>query len=925
MKKTIYSIYLIIGLCAIAFSAWGQVNQPVYGQNITVQVTDLQKFYDMGGSANTAPDCQETDMINDCWSKVTLCSGGNIVCVTFNSMTFNAGGYDNLIVRDGDALGNILGNTTLNASGIFPDGTTFTSSAPSGCLTFEFHANSIGLAGDWDATIRVKTTGRDDNSPPCNLVCNDHVNASMPASPGINQGGCMKTFYAEDFLQNPSNCTYTVELSYPYGTNNPSQTVGNVKQKNAVDRSQLGYTFVYSVKAPDGNSCWGYVTVEDKAPPQAFCWNRDITCYQVGIINDERFLNQIVDNCGEPGASKIERLTFKTLGTGCDSVYIAKVYRTIRTWDNWGNTGTCDDTLSVTRDSLKNIKCADLVAAECYVECTFTNNSNKSVTLKINFSTDVNLVFDKTATLNLAEGMYDVKYYPTPEFLLFIKSCVTVTDSDPKDGLTLIVPYIKDKVWYPVVNPTSGTVTCESRDSCVPMYPNGRTGLCKTTIGYWDKPLSICGENGFKIRREWRIADWCTGRDTVCVQYIKVEDTKAPVYRTKDGTQLDVAGNKILTIRGVASAHDCYATVSLPEPGVKDCNKVDHSYIIHYQDAGHPGKEVVLSGALPGSVKLPASSYGGCYTVDVRSVDKCYHDTTTTFTVCIEDITPPTPICIEYTQTTVDPATCWARVYAQDLDQGSRDNCCNVLHFAVAHMDSIDYYTNAWTSYWNTTCSADYWKYKDKYDKFLSDYINCFVFKDYIDLTECGTNQVVLRVYEACGVPRYDPHIFPCSEHDWYTYNTTKLCRAWHNYTFFHKDGKKTCTAKPTPTWCRTDWEAWMTKAQDASKYKGGFPTNTPGSRGNNCNARSTQLFNTFYIGGTDGCAIDYLSDCVFYFPRIVVPNGTEAYAPGNRCSDFLYNDCMVNILVDDKTPPVCERPDDIFWYCDGVSDTEGG
>ncbi|MBK9677922.1 MAG: hypothetical protein IPO69_03425 [Saprospiraceae bacterium] len=63
-------------------------------------------------------------------------------------------------------------------------------------------------------------------------------------------------------------------------------------------------------------------------------------------------------------------MTFKTLGTGCDSVYIAKVYRTIRTWDNWGNTGTCDDTLSVTRDSLKNIKCADLVAAECYVECT---------------------------------------------------------------------------------------------------------------------------------------------------------------------------------------------------------------------------------------------------------------------------------------------------------------------------------------------------------------------------------------------------------------------------------------------------------------------------------------------------------------------------------------------------------------------------
>ncbi|MBK8279348.1 MAG: hypothetical protein IPK94_04050 [Saprospiraceae bacterium] len=33
-----------------------------------------------------------------------------------------------------------------------------------------------------------------------------------------------------------------------------------------------------------------------------------------------------------------------------------------------------------------------------------------------------------------------------------------------------------------------------------------------------------------------------------------------------------------------------------------------------------------------------------------------------------------------------------------------------------------------------------------------------------------------------------------------------------------------------------------------------------------------------------------------------------------------IYNDCMINILVDDKTPPVCETPEDIFWYCDGVS-----
>ena len=33
-----------------------------------------------------------------------------------------------------------------------------------------------------------------------------------------------------------------------------------------------------------------------------------------------------------------------------------------------------------------------------------------------------------------------------------------------------------------------------------------------------------------------------------------------------------------------------------------------------------------------------------------------------------------------------------------------------------------------------------------------------------------------------------------------------------------------------------------------------------------------------------------------------------------------LYNDCMVNVLVDDKTPPVCETPPNLYWYCDNVT-----
>jgi hypothetical protein len=65
------------------------------------------------------------------------------------------------------------------------------------------------------------------------------------------------------------------------------------------------------------------------------------------------------------------------------------------------------------------------------------------------------------------------------------------------------------------------------------------------------------------------------------------------------------------------------------------------------------------------------------------------------------------------------------------------------------------------------------------------------------------------------------------------------------------------------------------------------------------------------------------LGDCFFYFPDLADNNSSSGSAPGKRCSVRLYNDCMVNVHVDDKTPPVCEKPSDIFYYCDGVNSLE--
>ena len=174
------------------------------------------------------------------------------------------------------------------------------------------------------------------NAQDCNLVCNDHVNASIPADT------CYREFVYQDFLQNPTPaCTsYQVQLSYPYGT--------DVLAGYDVNRSHIGYTFIYSIleigtNGQVRNSCWGYVTIEDKAAPQPLCKNTKVSCFQVARLTE--IVGEVIDNCGQNGAAAIEELKWEDWGC-TDERGVGRVSRSIRTWDEWGNTSTCRDTLT---------------------------------------------------------------------------------------------------------------------------------------------------------------------------------------------------------------------------------------------------------------------------------------------------------------------------------------------------------------------------------------------------------------------------------------------------------------------------------------------------------------------------------------------------------------------------------------------------
>ncbi|WP_179020905.1 CUB domain-containing protein [Winogradskyella forsetii] len=110
-------------------------------------------FYDKAG--------QTTDYANNEVNDITTIFpdvAGGIVTVTFNSFDLVDAG-DTLAVYDGDSATTLIGTYS---------GTTipgpFTSTDPSGALTFVFNSNASGVASGWDADVTC-------TEPPPTLVC----------------------------------------------------------------------------------------------------------------------------------------------------------------------------------------------------------------------------------------------------------------------------------------------------------------------------------------------------------------------------------------------------------------------------------------------------------------------------------------------------------------------------------------------------------------------------------------------------------------------------------------------------------------------------------------------------------------------------------------------------------------------------------
>lgn len=719
----------------------------------------------------------------------------------------------------------------------------------------------------------------------CVLSCHANVNVSMPSYE------CYNIISPDQVLSTVTeSCTtfgYDLKISYPFGTN----TLAGFD----VDRSHLGRPLLYSVRDLNGNTCWGYLHIEDKSAPVTGCnGTRMVSCSQLNQLLDIK--SQVIDNCSELNTAKIENLVFTDFGCN-DFRGLGQISRTTLATDVWGNTSRCSDLIIISKDSIEETQCPDLISLNCKVTCRSSNvESSPSLSdyEEITFSKDPK-----------------DKYYPSPDLLLSLQIQDSIYSDQPcLPSYLNTVPYTYDSVlvW------DEGEYIYQWQK--VNLYKLNNV-YCKIEVTYHDEIIPTCG-NGFKIRRQWRIIDWCTSKEKTCIQYIEVLDKTGPALILPATGGLDLRDNRLF-YRSSVDPHSCFATTHLKQLVIQDCSPgVVQKFRSTYSDPRNGSKLIVQEGTLPGIIKLPTEVVLGgkgrfgvrCHEISVMMTDGCYNTTDTTIQVCVVDDESPEVIANEFTIATVDPSTCWSRVYAKDLDKGSRDNCCNVLHFAIANLDSITAARKYVYDAIIAQCGIrEYIKSKDYYDFYIEDYISSYIFKDYLDLNACSSYQLVLRVWEACGIPRYDPHIFPYPEHYWFLYNAgypRSHYRAEHNLNFgfsLNADYSKFKAPKDI-NWryplifCDPPLKAWFALV--------GLDDYHPAYAG---------------AGAAELC------DFNFYFPRLGLMSGTyygDANVPGNTCSRMLWRDAMVNVLVDDKQVPLAEKPGDLFFYCDNASSLYG-
>ncbi|MEO0337653.1 MAG: T9SS type A sorting domain-containing protein [Bacteroidota bacterium] len=237
---------------------------------------------------------------------------------------------------------------------------------------------------------------------------------------------------------------------------------------------------------------------------------------------------------------------------------------------------------------------------------------------------------------------------------------------------------------------------------------------CDYSVSVNENRFQVCDDGSFKLEREIRVLDWCSGFSSVVDNYVvKVGDFEAPEVEGSNATT--VTGNALtfltnnfdrsdfedldedghLPMISVGNNRNCTASFFLDQNSIEaqfgvdisDCSAVDINASIY-----NFGQEVIF-GFPQGPEEWRATNYPtinniasgvpeGLFALVLELDDNCKNNTTIAILFKVKDLIPPIMSCDDQLNISVSTAGvfnpvvgAYARVDAIDVDEGSDDNC----------------------------------------------------------------------------------------------------------------------------------------------------------------------------------------------------------------------------------------------------------
>jgi len=519
------------------------------------------------------------------------------------------------------------------------------------------------------------------NSFSQNLTCNDHVNVTVNTECSIDitvdafiEGDTDIDEDIEDGLYTYVISTSTGAVVLTGGVNGPTGG-GNVE---AFINSTLNYEVFYGQSQ---NVCWGTIRIEDKNDPVIDCdicppingtnasdYDEDclLNCYELPILQlryDDGLRDDLVQEDYEDFADD-------AMSDNCDNWNGEDV----SFYDQYTSLGACIGTRLVRTWTVGFTRAnGTRGTVSCTREYFFRPFDFTRVT---GYALDPlgNPIFEpKEDSLvvppEIVELPCGVDVSPAGIAAFFDDPSTVDRDTDDNNidpdelDIDLVVENNEGIRWaYPHYYQ-------EGVGSGGPHAQAINNEACNIITGYTDSEIDACAEgcNGNrKVLRNWTVLNWCSGQFISYTQIIKSIDQNPP----------------FLTVPNVTVSVDpCErpTTVRLPHPEHigDDCdNNISYS-IGNRQGLGLSGN------ATDGYVLYGAPL--GTHSIEYLAEDCCGNVGRTNITVTVVDNTPPVAVSKEFIVISltnignpVDEFQGIAKLYAEDVDNGSYDGCTGV-------------------------------------------------------------------------------------------------------------------------------------------------------------------------------------------------------------------------------------------------------